>query len=253
MTGALGSIGSPGETEKLSSPFTIDALLARWEGAALTRKDASHYLDMMCTDATCRMATALNGKYLLQLGEIGACVKQLMLEAAVRDKFGELACRIFRMLLRKKGGGGGADRAPLKLELKQLAELALLPEREARPLLMKLLQSDYVLLQELPRTVDHNPRTTTYLWHVDLDAAYRTLERSMFLSVANLFSRMAHERSAHALALATVPQPGAPLAPTPEQLSEAQQAEARLAQRKLDCLENSILLVHQAAMKMRII
>ena len=35
--------------------------------------------------------------------------------------------------------------------------------------------------------------------------------------------------------------------------AEAQQAEARLAQRKLDCLENSILLVHQAAMKMRII
>ena len=41
---------------------------------------------MMCQDATCRMATALNGKYLLQLGEIGACVKQLMLEAAVRTK-----------------------------------------------------------------------------------------------------------------------------------------------------------------------
>ena len=118
---------------------------------------------------------------------------------------------------------------------------------------MKLLQNDYVLLQELPRTVEHNPRTTTYLWHVDLEAAYRTLERSMFLSVANLFSRMAHERSEHALALATVPQPGAPLAPAPEQLSEAQQVEARLAQRKLDCLENSILLVHQAAMKMRII
>ena len=46
----------------------------------------------------------------------------------VRDKFGELACRIFRLLLRKKGGG--VDRSPLKLELKQLAELALLPERE---------------------------------------------------------------------------------------------------------------------------
>ena len=89
MTGAIGSIGSPGETEKLSSPFTIDALLARWEGCGLalvrslslalaqrltrweggvlTRKDASHYLDTMCQDATCRMATALNGKYLLQV------------------------------------------------------------------------------------------------------------------------------------------------------------------------------------------
>ena len=54
----------------------------------LTRKDASHYLDTMCQDATCRMATALNGKYLLQLGEIGACVKQLMLEAAVRETLG---------------------------------------------------------------------------------------------------------------------------------------------------------------------
>ena len=79
-------------------------------------------------------------------------------------------------------------------------------------------------MQELPRTVDHNPRTTTYLWHVDLDQAYRTLERSMFLCVAGLFSRMTHERVAHALALATVPQPGAPPAPALEQLSEAQQA-----------------------------
>ena len=69
---------------------------------------------------------------------------------------------------------------------------------------MKLLQNDYVLLQELPRTVEHNPRTTTYLWHVDLEAAYRTLERSMFLSVANLFSRMAHERSEHALLTLTL-------------------------------------------------
>ena len=25
--------------------------------------------------------------------------------------------------------------------------------------------------QELPRTVDHNPRTTTYLWHVDIQQA----------------------------------------------------------------------------------
>ena len=43
------------------------------------------------------------------------------------------------------------------------------------------------------------------------------------------------------------------LSPILSQLSEAQQTEARTAQRKLDCLENSILLVHQAAMKMRII
>ena len=40
---------------------------------------------------------------------------------------------------------------------------------------------------------------------------------------------------------------------TKREADQMKQAEARLAQRKLDCLENSILLVHQAAMKMRII
>merc|ERR1719272_1246151 len=151
-----------------------------------------------------RMATALNGRYLLQLREIGATIKQLMLECAVR------------------------------------------------PHLMKLLAHDYVLLQELPRTVDHNPRTTTYLWHVDIDQAYRTLERDMFRTMGTLFGRMAHEQRVNAPALAALtPQVegGASL----EHLSEAQQAEARVAQRKIDCLENALLQVHHTAMKMRAI
>ena len=70
----------------------------------------------------CRMATALNGRYLLQLREIGACIKQLMLECAVRDKFGDVAFRVFRLLLLRKpspGLSGGGTHVACKLELKQ--------------------------------------------------------------------------------------------------------------------------------------
>ena len=246
----MGGLGA-GDGDKLSPPFTIDALQARWNGAP-SRKDIQQYLDLMCQDPMCRMATALNGdvRYLLQLREIGACIKQLMLECAIRDKFGELAFRVFRLLLLRRPTGVGGAHVSCKLELKQLAELALLPERDARPHLMKLLKHDYVLLQELPRTADHNPRTTTYLWHVDIEHAYRTLERDMFRTMGTLFGRIAHEQRVNAPALAAVqPQMGMTL----DYLSEAQQEEARVAQRKIDCLENALLQVHHTAMKMRAI
>jgi len=250
----MGGLGAGDDDyHKLSPPFTIDALQARWSGAP-SRKDIQQYLDLMCADPMCRMATALNGRYLLQLREIGACIKQLMLECAVRDKFGDVAFRVFRLLLLRKpspGLSGGGTHVACKLELKQLAELALLPERDARPHLMTLLRHDYVLLQELPRTADHNPRTTTYLWHVDVEHAYRSLERDMFRTMGTLYGRMAHERRANAPALAAV-QPQAAGMPL-EHLSEAQHEEARVAQRKIDCLENALLQVHHTAMKMRAI
>ena len=57
------------------------------------------YLDTMCNDPLCKMASALNGAYLLNLQEMAAATKQLTLETAVQRKFGELACRLFRLLL----------------------------------------------------------------------------------------------------------------------------------------------------------
>ena len=41
-------------------------------------------------------------------------------------------------------------------------------------------------MQEVPRTVDRNPKTTTYLWYVSLPHAYRTLEGEMMGTLATL-------------------------------------------------------------------
>ena len=80
-----------------------------------------------------------------------------------------------------------------KLELKQLAAMALLPDREVRPLLMCMMQAGLVMLQEVPRTGDHNPRSTTYLWCVDLDRACAALEREMLLTIGRLHERLGDE------------------------------------------------------------
>ena len=38
----------------------------------------------------------------------------------------------------------------------------------------------------MPRSVDHNPRTTCYLWYVDLPRAYRALEAQLLQTHARL-------------------------------------------------------------------
>ena len=83
--------------------------------------------------------------------------------------FGERACRLFRLLVRKRARGPPrySRSGNLKLELKQLTRMSLMPDREARPLLLKLFQANLLMLQEVPRSADRVPKGTTYLWHVD--------------------------------------------------------------------------------------
>ena len=183
-------------------PFTVDAVLQSCpqrfseDGPNITWQLCLNYLDALCSDPLCKMASTLNGKYLIELHEIANAIKQVMVEGAVRTLVGEQGCRLFRLLCRGHALGGCTTKGQQKYELKQLAEMALLPERDARPLLWKLLNHEHVLMQEVPRSVDRNPKTTTYLWHCSLDKAYQTLERQMFKTLCSLGQRLAKERTA---------------------------------------------------------
>ena len=44
---------------------------------------------------------------------------------------------------------------------------AMIPVKDTRQLLYKLLKAKYVQIQELARTMDHAPSRTFYLWRVD--------------------------------------------------------------------------------------
>lgn len=228
-----------------TAPFTVDNVLAKCP-VPLDWQLVCNYLDTMCNEPLCKMASTLNGKYILELGELGNAVKQLLLEAVVRERVGELGVRLYRSLLRKHAHGGCSARGQQKHELKQLAEDSLMPERDARPLMMKLLLSGYALLQEVPRTLDRNPKATTHLWHVSLPGAYRALELEMLGSLLNLHRRLEHEKRG------LVDPPAAPPASLHgEHITEAQRHEAVLASRRVETLQNSIAHLHETFMTLR--
>ena len=226
-------------------PFTADQLLHQCpvrfsdDGPHITRPLVLNYLDAMCSDPMIKMATTLNGKYMLELGEIANAVKQTFIEGIVRHKTGESGCRLYRILTRMHAHGGCASRGQQKYELKQLAEQALLPEKDARPLLWALLQAGYVLLQEVPRSNDRNPKTTTYLWHVSLTHAYRTFEEELLETIRRLQRRVDAERAAGAgdNAHATA--------------GDEQVREAALARARIDGLDGAIMRLFDTLLLLR--
>ncbi|NXH74566.1 RPC3 polymerase, partial [Hydrobates tethys] len=78
--------------------------------------------------------------------------------------FGSRCARIFRLLLRKK-----------HLEQKQVEDFAMIPAKEAKDMLYKMLSENFVSLQEIPKTPDHAPSRTFYLYTVNVLSSARML------------------------------------------------------------------------------
>ncbi|NXU07734.1 RPC3 polymerase, partial [Buphagus erythrorhynchus] len=97
-------------------------------------------------------------------------------------RFGSRCARIFRLLLRKK-----------HLEQKQVEDFAMIPAKEAKDMLYQMLSENLVSLQEIPKTPDHAPSRTFYLYTVNVMAAARMLLHRCYKSVANLMERRQHE------------------------------------------------------------
>lgn len=81
--------------------------------------------------------------------------RQKYVEAIIRCRLGPHALRIYRLLSHSH------------LEQKQIAELSMVPIKDTRDILYKLLKFDYVRMQELARTHDHAPSRTNYLWRAN--------------------------------------------------------------------------------------
>uniref|UniRef100_A0ACB8G9B6 DNA-directed RNA polymerase III subunit RPC3 n=1 Tax=Sphaerodactylus townsendi TaxID=933632 RepID=A0ACB8G9B6_9SAUR len=104
------------------------------------------------------------------------------LESIVQERFGSRCARIFRLLLRKK-----------HLEQKQIEDFAMIPAKEAKEMMYKMLSSNVVTLQEIPKTPDHAPSRTFYLYAVNVLSSARLLLQRCHKSAANLIERRQHE------------------------------------------------------------
>ncbi|NWX93891.1 RPC3 polymerase, partial [Nothoprocta pentlandii] len=97
-------------------------------------------------------------------------------------RFGSRCARIFRLLLRKK-----------HLEQKQVEDFAMIPAKEAKDMLYKMLSENLVSLQEIPKTPDHAPSRTFYLYTVNVLSSARMLLHRCYKTVANLIERRQFE------------------------------------------------------------
>ena len=71
----------------------------------------------------------------------------------------------------------------------------MIPVKDTRELLYKLLKAEYVQIQEVARTSDHAPSRTFYLWRVDLLRVVEHVGRELYRATSNLRARLIHELS----------------------------------------------------------
>lgn len=185
------------ETSKLVSEDRLCFNLSNPENAhynaalaALPKERVRQYLDLMSKDKTGMLLRQTQG-FMVSREAVLKAVKQKLIESVVFDRFGRDSLRIFRLLIMKS-----------QLEQKQVAELAMTPVKDTRDCLYKMLASNYVHLQEVPRTNEHNPSKTFYLWNVRMSHVESILVMEMYKALRNMKARLAFTMSTHADLLA---------------------------------------------------
>ncbi|OAX40521.1 hypothetical protein K503DRAFT_781359 [Rhizopogon vinicolor AM-OR11-026] len=124
-----------------------------------------------------------NNKVYVEFGIIGSRLQRHVLEAVARERHGDDGVRIVRLLL---------DIG--KMDEKQIAKVAMMPNNVVRPLLAALSSDFLISTQEVPRSADRNPTRTFYLWHVDLHKAYSTLLGHLYKTIYNIGMRRQAEQ-----------------------------------------------------------
>ncbi|XP_072139026.1 DNA-directed RNA polymerase III subunit RPC3 [Mobula birostris] len=122
------------------------------------------------------------GMFVINLHRALASLACATVESVVQERFGSRSARIFRLLLRKR-----------HLEQKQVEDFAMIPAKEAKEMMYRMLSENFISLQEIPKTPDHAPSRTFYLYTVNFQATVRMILQRCYKTVVNLITRREHE------------------------------------------------------------
>ncbi|XP_044528497.1 DNA-directed RNA polymerase III subunit RPC3 isoform X2 [Gracilinanus agilis] len=154
-------------------------------GYNISKQVLDQYLTLLADDPlefVGKSGDSGGGMYVINLHKALASLAMATLESIVQERFGSRCARIFRLVLRKK-----------HLEQKQVEDFAMIPAKEAKDMLYKLLSENLISLQEIPKTPDHAPSRTFYLYTVNSLSAARMLLHRCYKSIANLIERRQFE------------------------------------------------------------
>ncbi|CAH1796174.1 unnamed protein product [Owenia fusiformis] len=155
----------------------------------LTKQAMDQYLTLLTEDSTGfvrRVGDMGGGTYVIDYKDALKNLAVAHIECVVRERFGSKSLRIFRLLLMKK-----------QLEQKQIEEFALIPAKEAKEMLYKMFEEDFVTVTEVSKTADHAPSRTFYLFSVNITQVSRKLLDQSFQALCRLIQRREYETKEH--------------------------------------------------------
>eukprot|EP01041_Mallomonas_annulata_P010948 gene10948-22864_t len=146
-------------------------------------------MELMRCDAACMIAKVPNSEeinggplYMVNMASIIQLLKKRTIHSIICEKFGLQTGRIFELLLKKK-----------YLDQQKIADLAILPAREARERLYKLYANKWVNYVEVSKRIDFQSNSTLFFWYIDLLKMNHNLLESMYKSLYNIRKRRKFE------------------------------------------------------------
>lgn len=167
------------------------------------------------------------GNYSLDWRKALRRMRLTAIEAYIRDVWGTASLRLFRLLAKQN-----------YLEEKTISKVALMTPRETRDRLYKMLKMGLVHLQEVPRTQDHAPSRTFFLWTIP-EATLMTLHRQRLIQViCNAVERMQKERQVNEMLISKSER--LDVVANPKLLSEGEQKQLSALRRNLNRLSSAV-------------
>ncbi|XP_023933102.1 DNA-directed RNA polymerase III subunit RPC3-like [Lingula anatina] len=151
----------------------------------ISKQTIEQYMKLLSEDSSefvSKVSDSGGGMYVINFKKLITVLCRAHIESAVQERFGSKCFRIFRLLLMKKN-----------LEQKQIEEYAMIPSKEAKELLYRMFEEKFVSLTEVPKTPDHAPSRTFYLFSVNINQVSRMLLERCYQVCGNLIIRREHE------------------------------------------------------------
>merc|ERR1719266_1481083 len=144
----------------------------------ILEEDRTRFLD--------RVGDAGGGQYVVNAKHILTELAAASIENIVLERYGSKALRIFRVIRQK-----------LQCEESTLQNFVMIPAKETKLLTYKLLEANFIKLQELRKSMASNMGKTFFLFYVDLPQVARMIVDLCQKSISNAFVRKKHESETH--------------------------------------------------------
>lgn len=179
------------------------------------------------------------GMYVVNTKQAIHRIVEANISSVVRDRFGDHAHRIFRLLLQKK-----------YLEQREIEKFALVAPKDAKELTYSMMIENFIMPHEIPKTSDLVASRTFHLFHVDINQVCYMLLQWCYKAISNAMyhsdsinkdnKRLLEKKQRVDAIVATLQQSGAEAAQVEEveqMITPVEQLALKDAKRRLEKLE----------------